>query len=134
MKLSSTSSIGAALRSALREIGAVAPVLAGAEEEHLDAGLPAFLVGGEHVGFLDAFRIDRLVGRDVRQRPQPVAELGGLLVVEAGGRLPPSGAGTSAGRSGSRRCRKRVASSTRRAVVLERRSRPVQGAEQRLIW
>ena len=59
----------------LRKIGAVAPVLARAEEEHLDARLAAVLVGGENVGFLDAFRVDRLIGGDVRQRPQPVAVL-----------------------------------------------------------
>ena len=41
-------------RIGLREIGAVAPVLAGPEEEHLDAGLPAFLVDGEDVGLVDA--------------------------------------------------------------------------------
>ena len=33
-----------------REVGAVAPVLAGAEEEHLDAGLAALGVHGEDVG------------------------------------------------------------------------------------
>ena len=70
-----------------REIGAVAPVLTRAEEEDLDAGVPALLVGGEHVGLLDALGVDGLVGSDVRQRPQAVAILGGLLVVEAVGRL-----------------------------------------------
>src|ERR1700730_9093191 len=44
-----------------REIGAIAPVLAGAEEKHLDAGEAAFLMDGEHVGFLDAARIDALM-------------------------------------------------------------------------
>ncbi len=38
------------------KIGAVAPVLAGAEEKHLHAGLPAFLMQGEHVGFGEAWR------------------------------------------------------------------------------
>ncbi len=75
------------VRSALREVGAVAPVLAGAEEEHLNARLPAVLVGGEHVGFLDAFGIDGLVGGDVSQGPQTIAVLGGLLVVEPVGRF-----------------------------------------------
>ncbi len=37
-----------------REIGAVAPILLGAEEEHLDAGLPALAVSGEDVGLLHA--------------------------------------------------------------------------------
>src|SRR5690242_21495291 len=32
----------------------ISPVLTGAEEEHLDAGESAFLIGGEHIGFLDA--------------------------------------------------------------------------------
>ena len=37
-----------------REVGAVAPVLAGAEEEHLDAGLAALGVQGEDVGLVHA--------------------------------------------------------------------------------
>ena len=45
-------------RIGLREICAVAPVLAGAEEEHLDAGLPTFLVDGEDVGLVDGLRCD----------------------------------------------------------------------------
>ena len=52
----------------LGKVGAVAPVLAGAEEEHLDARLPAVLRGGEDVGLLDALGVDRLIGGDVRQR------------------------------------------------------------------
>ena len=39
-----------------RKIGPVAPVLAGAEEEHLDAGMAAFAIGGEQIGFLEGGR------------------------------------------------------------------------------
>jgi hypothetical protein len=70
-----------------RKIRAVAPVLPGAEEEHLDAGLPALLVGSEYVGLLDVFGIDGLVCGDVREGPQAVAILGSLLVVQVLGRL-----------------------------------------------
>ena len=66
----------------LRIVGAIAPVLAGAEEEHLNAGLPAVLMGCEHIGFFDAFRVDRLIGGHVRQRPQAVAEFCGLLELQ----------------------------------------------------
>ena len=69
------------------EVGAVAPVLAGAEEEHLHARLPAVLMGGEYVGLLDALGIDGLVGGDVRERPEAIAIFGGLLVVEPVGGL-----------------------------------------------
>ena len=37
-----------------REIGAVALVLPGAEEKHLDAGIAALLMDGEHVGLFHA--------------------------------------------------------------------------------
>jgi hypothetical protein len=43
-----------------REIGAIAPIVAVAEEEDLDAGLAGVLMRGEDVGFLDAFRVDAL--------------------------------------------------------------------------
>ena len=70
-----------------RKIGAVAPVLPGAEEEDLDAGIAALLMDGEHVGFLDRARIDALLRLDRRQRGETVAvkrcgfefELGGSL-------------------------------------------------------
>ena len=65
----------------LRIIRAIAPVLPGAEEEHLDARLSALLVRGKHVRLFDTVRIDHLIGGDVRQRPQPVAKLGGLLII-----------------------------------------------------
>ena len=35
-----------------REEGAIAPVLPAADEEHLDAGLPAILMSGEDIGVL----------------------------------------------------------------------------------
>ena len=68
------------------EVGAVAPVLAGAEEEDLDAGGAALLVGGEDVGFLEGVRIDPLVRLDMRQRRQPVAVDRRRLEIEALGR------------------------------------------------
>ena len=52
-----------------RKVRAVAPVLTRAEKEHFHAVLPAFLRCGKDIRFLDAFRIDRLVGGDVRQSP-----------------------------------------------------------------
>ena len=69
-------------RIGLREIGAVAPVLPGPEEEHLDAGLPAFLMDGEHVGLVDGLRVDALMRLHMRQCRQPVAENGGSLEIE----------------------------------------------------
>ena len=56
-----------------REIGAVAPVLPGAKEKHLDAIIAAGLMQCEHVGFLDIARIDALMRRNRRERRQPVA-------------------------------------------------------------
>src|SRR5690606_36929703 len=55
------------------EIGTVAPVLTGAEEEHLYAALAALMHGGKDVGLLDALRIDRLIGSVVRERREAVA-------------------------------------------------------------
>ena len=60
-------------RVCLGKIGAVAPVLAGAEEEHLNADLPALLMDGEDIGFLDALRIDALMALDMAECCQPVA-------------------------------------------------------------
>ena len=56
----------------LGEIGAVAPVLSGAEEEHLDAAEAALLMDGEHVGLLGAARVDAL-----RRSASPTAPRGG---------------------------------------------------------
>ncbi len=60
-------------RIGLRKIGAVAPVLAGAEEKHLDADLAALLMDGENVRLINAVRVDALMALDMRQRRQPVA-------------------------------------------------------------
>ena len=65
-----------------REIGAVAPVLPGAEEEHLDAGLAALLMDGEDVGLVDRLRVDALVGLDVGERGEAVAVARGGLEIE----------------------------------------------------
>src|SRR5471032_263203 len=56
-----------------REIGAVAPVLSGAEEEHLDAIVAAGLMQREYVGFFDVARIDALMRLDRRERREAVA-------------------------------------------------------------
>ena len=65
-----------------REVGAVAPVLAGAEEEHFDAEEAAFLVDCEYVGLLDRPWIDALLRGDRRQRRETVAIDGGCLELE----------------------------------------------------
>ncbi len=71
----------------LGEIGPVAPVLAGPEEEHLHAGLPAFLMDGEDVRLLHVVGIDALMGLDVRQGGQSVPVDRGALEVERFGGL-----------------------------------------------
>src|SRR6185312_7689207 len=71
----------------LREIGAIAPVLPGAEEEHLDAGVAAVLVHGEDVRLLERARIDTLVRLDRRQRGEAIAEDRRVLEVERLGRI-----------------------------------------------
>ena len=65
-----------------REISAVAPVLAVAEKENLDAGLAAFLRDGENIGLLDAARVDALMRLNMRQRPQAVAIFRGALELQ----------------------------------------------------
>ena len=67
-----------------REIGAVAEILAGAQEEHLYADLPALGMGGEDVGLVDRGQGDRLVRLDVGQRADAVAQHGGALEFEIG--------------------------------------------------
>src|SRR5580700_1928727 len=57
-----------------REVGAVAPVLPGAEEEDLHAGLPALGMHGEDIGLGKRLWIDRLVLADRRQRADAVAQ------------------------------------------------------------
>ena len=57
----------------LWKVGAVPPILSGAEEEYLDRGETAVLVDREDVGLLDAVRIDALMRLDVGERGEPVA-------------------------------------------------------------
>src|SRR3954468_10495876 len=56
-----------------REVGAVAPILPGTEEKHLHARVAALLMNGEHVGFIDAARIDALMRLHRRERRKAVA-------------------------------------------------------------
>ena len=70
------------LRSARGKVGPIAPVLAVAEKEDLNAGLPAFLRDGEDIGLLDAARVDALMRLDMRERPQTVAVFRGALELE----------------------------------------------------
>ena len=64
------------------EVGAIAPVLPGAEEKHLDAGKSALLMNGEHIGLLDATRIDALMRLNGGERGEPVAVDGRALEIE----------------------------------------------------
>src|SRR6202023_2657602 len=59
-----------------RKIRAVAPVLPGAKEEHLDAGISALLMDGEYVGLLDRAWINALLRLNRRQRGETVAVKG----------------------------------------------------------
>ena len=63
------------------KVRAVAPIVAGAEEEHLDRGLPRVLMGGEHIRILHGLRIDALMRLHVAERGQPVAETRRALIV-----------------------------------------------------
>ena len=67
-----------------REVGAVAEVLAGAQEEDLDADLPAFGMRREDVGLVDRRQADRLVRGDVGQGADAVAQDGGALELQIG--------------------------------------------------
>ena len=64
------------------EIGAIAPVLPGAEEKHLDAGKAALLMEGKNIGLLDPARIDALMRLDGGKRSQAVAIDRGAFEVE----------------------------------------------------
>src|SRR5262245_46770683 len=70
-----------------REIGAIAPIVAVAEEEHLNTGLAGLLMRGKNVGFFDAFRVDALARLNVAKRGEAVAEARRPLVILAQGRL-----------------------------------------------
>ena len=65
-----------------REEGLIAPVLAGPEEEDLDAGAAAILGDGDDIGFLDTVRIDALVGGHRGNGPDPVAQARGAFIIE----------------------------------------------------
>ena len=74
------------------EIGAVAEIAAGAEEEHLDAGLAAGLMGGDDVGVADLRDVDVLMGLDMGERAQAVADGAGALEIQrVAGRLHVAG-------------------------------------------
>jgi len=63
------------------EIGAIAPVLSGAKEKHLNAGLAAVLEAGKDIGFIDRMRVDALVRLDMGKSGEPVAiDCGGFEV------------------------------------------------------
>src|SRR3984893_5913077 len=70
-----------------REVGAIAPVLPGAEEEYLDARVPALLVYADSIRLVDAARIDALVRLHRRERRKPVAVDRGALEIERRRRL-----------------------------------------------
>ena len=61
------------------EVGAVAPVLAGPVEEHLDRRVAGLLGGGDHVGIAQPGGVHALMVLDMGQRLQPVAVGGGGL-------------------------------------------------------
>ena len=69
------------------EIGAVAPIVAVAEEEDLDAGLAGVLMRGEDVGFPDALGVDALARLNVAQRGEAVAKARRPLVILTQGGL-----------------------------------------------
>src|SRR5262249_51553262 len=71
----------------LGEIGAITPVLSGAEEEHLNAIEAPGLMHGEYVGLLDPARIDALRRLHRRERGEAVAIDAGTLELERGGGL-----------------------------------------------
>ena len=114
------------------KIGAVAPIVAGAEKEHLDRGLAGVLVGGEDVGVPDARGIDALMRLHVRQCRQPVAEARGALIVllQAGIVHELVQAALHLVALAGEEAQRLV---DQRRVVLSDTS-PVQGALQRLIW
>ena len=70
-----------------RKIRAVAPVLPGAKEEHLDARIAALLMHGEHVGLFHRARVDALARLHGRERREAVAIDRGTLEIERGRRF-----------------------------------------------
>ncbi len=55
-----------------REIGAVAPVLSGPEEEDFDAAVSTFLMESEHIGLFHGAWIDALLRLNRRQRSKTI--------------------------------------------------------------
>src|SRR6185437_8729123 len=70
-----------------REIRLVAPVLAGPEEKHLDAGLAALIERGEDIGIGEGRRIDALVELDMAHGANAIAQSRGGFIVERRGGL-----------------------------------------------
>jgi hypothetical protein len=64
------------------EVGAVAPVLAGPEEEHLHAGLAALDVQGHDVGLVHGLGIDLAFLGHGGQGADAVAQAGGALELQ----------------------------------------------------
>ena len=69
-----------------REVGPVAPILSGAEEEHLYASLASFCMSSEQVGLVEGGGINALRGLDVAHRLQPVAQFRRRLEIHGVGR------------------------------------------------
>src|SRR5690242_21112974 len=70
-----------------REIGAVAPVLAAAEEENLDRAVAAGLVQGDDVGVAQSVEIDVLPSLNLGQRTNAVADDRRAFVLAPVGKL-----------------------------------------------
>src|ERR1700681_3125064 len=65
-----------------REIGSVAPILAAAEEEDLDASLTASLICGDHVGINNSRDVNVLMPLDQRQGADSIADQGRCLEIQ----------------------------------------------------
>src|SRR5262249_28810565 len=65
----------------------VAPILVGAEEEHLHAGVRALAVQREYVGLGEGRRVDPLARVDLAHGADAVAQLGGALEIQPLGGL-----------------------------------------------
>ncbi len=70
-----------------RKIGPVAPVLPGAEKEHLDAGHAVLLRDSKDIGFINTARIDALVSLNHGKRRYPVTVNSSPLEIEIVGSL-----------------------------------------------
>ena len=73
---------GGKLARLAREERAVAPILSGAEEEHLHASLAALAEGREKIGFHKGGRIDPLRRLHLIESAQSIAQFGGALEIE----------------------------------------------------